>query len=154
VNSAENETIGAYAVTWTSSQTKPNVKEAPFVVLNASNNNNEIARLSYVSQSGQNRLLLKVAGNGNASTTVDVGPWTINTPQTFTLTVSLTGLTPAATKKVSLAINDVPVNGAQNIDAPKAVSLKQFGYLLEGNDAGIIASDNWRVTRLADVPPE
>jgi hypothetical protein len=154
VNSAENETIGAYAVTWTSSQTKPNVKEAPFVVLNASNNNNEIARLSYVSQSGQNRLLLKVAGNGNASTTVDVGPWTINTPQTFTLTVSLNGLTPAATKKVSLAINDVPVSGAQNIDAPKAVSLKQFGYLLEGNDAGIIASDNWRVTRLADVPPE
>ena len=153
-NAVENETIGSYDVTWTSLQNKPSVKEAPFVLLNAQNSNNEIARLSYVSVSSQNRLVLSVRGSGNSVTTLDVGEWTRDVPQTFTLTVHLTTQDPATTKRVSLAINGVPVANAQLIAAPRATSFRQFGYHLTGIDAGIIASDNWLVTRLADAPPE
>lgn len=153
-NASANETIGSYNVTWTSSQTKPSVKEAPFVVLNASSSNNEIARLAYTSVSSQNRLILTVRGTGNTVITEDVGEWSTDTPQTFTLTVNLTTLDASTTKTVSLAINGTPVANAQNLAAPRATSFKQFGYLLTGIDAGIIASDNWLVSRLADQPPE
>jgi hypothetical protein len=157
VNGSEAETVGSYNVIWTSSQTKPSVKEAPFIVFNANNSNNEIARLAYVSlpQPG-NRLILTVRqGNGpNDVITRDVGPWVTNGPQTFTLTVNLTTLDPDSSHTVSLAINGVPVANAQGIPAPRATTLKQIGYVLTGIDAGIIASDTWKVTRLSDIPPQ
>jgi hypothetical protein len=153
VNSSQSETVGSYDVSWTSLQNKPNIKEAPFVILNSNANNNEIARLSYVSVSNQNRLLLKVPGNGNSVTTIDVGAWVQNVHQDFTITVNLNVLNDALDNTVSLSIGGVPVANAQNIAAPRATSLKQIGYVLTGIDAGIIGSDNWLVTRKADLPP-
>ena len=153
VNSNQSETVGTYHVTWRSLQNKPNIKEAPFAVFNANNSNNEIARLSYVSVSNQNRLLLKVFGPGNAVNTIDVGEWFQNVHQDFDLTVNLTTLDATTSQTVSLSIGGVPVPQAQNIAAPRATSLKQVGYVLTGIDAGIIASDDWKVTRVSDIPP-
>jgi hypothetical protein len=151
-NSATSETIGTYEVTWKSVQVKPNVKEAPFVVLNASNNNNEIARLSYVSVSSQNRLIFTVR-NGNQLQTVDAGAWVKEVSQSFKITVNITTLNPATSQTVSLAVDGVPVTGAQNIPASRAASLRRIGYLLTGIDAGIIGADDFRIIRLPDVPP-
>jgi len=153
VNSNQSETVGTYHVSWSSLQNKPNVKEAPFAIFNANNSNNEIARLSYVSVSSQNRLIFTVRGNGNAVTTIDVGEWFQNVHQDFEITVNLTTLDPATSQTVSLSIGGNPVLNAQNIAAPRATSLKQIGYVLTGIDAGIIASDNWKVTRTSDIPP-
>lgn len=157
VNSSQSETVGSYDVKWTSLQNKPSVKEAPFVVLNGSTGteaDREIARMSYVTVSSQNRLLFKVPGNGNTVTTIDVGAWVQNVHQDFTINVNLNVLNDAYDNTVSLSINGVPVAAAQNIPAPRATSLKQIGYILNGIDAGIIASDNWHATRLADIPPQ
>jgi hypothetical protein len=153
VNASQGETIGTYEVSWQSLQNKPNVKEAPIVVLNGSNNNNEIARLSYMTITSQNRLIFTVR-NGNQVQTIDVGPWVQNVHQDFAIAVNLTTLNPAVAHTVSLSIDGTPVPQAQNIPASRATSLKQVGYVLTGIDAGIIASDNWRVTRLADIPPQ
>jgi hypothetical protein len=156
-----NETIGSYAITWRSLQNKPNVKEAPFVILNAiSANGNthdksiEIARLSYVTVSSQNKLLFIVRSGINDSTVYEVpGGWVKDVSQKFTVTVNLTTLDPAFSQRISLSVNDVPVAAVQNVQAPRATLLKQIGYVLAGIDAGIIGSDNWVITRLEDIPP-
>jgi hypothetical protein len=152
VNSTENESVGSYDVTWDASQTKPNVKEAPYVVYNK--DAVEIARVSYVTISSQNKILLTVNKPGPNDDVYEAGTWVTNTPQTFKLTVNLTVLG-SNDQTVSLAIG--PVGGAlttywTNKPAPFATSLKQMGYVLTGIDAGIIASDNWKTTRLADQP--
>jgi hypothetical protein len=148
VNATKVDSVGSYSVSWDASQTKPNVKEAPFVVLNKNNNNNEIARLSYVTQSSVNKLMFSV----NGGTAFQVGTWAENIPQTFTITVNLNVLNDAKDHTVSLSINGTSVASAQDVPASRATSLKQIGYVLTGIDAGIIASDNWRVTRNADIP--
>ena len=156
LNSNQNETVGSYDVSWTSLQNKPSVKEAPFIILNGGNGSEaarEIARLAYVTTSSNNRLVFSVRGNGNNVTTIDVGTWVRDVSQTFTITVNLNVLNNAHDQTVSLSINGVPVAAAQNIAAPRATSLKQVGYILNGIDAGIIGSDNWLVTRLSDIPP-
>jgi hypothetical protein len=160
-NAADEDTIGSYAVSWQSLQNKPNVKEAPFVILNSiSNNTNnhntniEIARLSYVTVNSQNKLLFTVRGdNSTPDATFDVGAWVRDSSQTFVVTVNLTTLDPAFSRKVSLSIDGVDIATVQNVPAPKAIKLKQIGYVLAGIDAGIIASDNWVITRLSDIPP-
>jgi hypothetical protein len=148
-NSSESESVGSYDVEWTSLQNKPNVKEAPFVILNANNNNNEIARLAYTTVSSQNRLIFTVR-NGNTVQTIDVGAWAQNVHQDFKVTVNLNVLNNALDQTVSLSINGNAVANAQNIPASRATSLLRIGYLLTGIDAGIIASDNWKVTRTSD----
>jgi len=140
VNSTQTETVGTYEVTWQSVQTKPNVKEAPFVVLNDAGA--EIARLSYVSESNHNIIRF----NGDS-----VGTWVQNTHQDFKITVNLTAQAPAVSNSVSLSINGTPV--VTNQAAPNATTLKQIGYRLMGIDAGIIGADNFRVIRLSDGPP-
>jgi hypothetical protein len=163
IGETDFETNGSFDVVWTSVQTKPSIKEAPFVLLNGTNGSDaarEIVRLSYVSQSNQNRLLLKIPGSGNSTTTLNVGSWVQNVSQTFKITVNLDVLNPALDKTVSLSIlnpstNEFdPVAGAQNIAAIRATSFKHIGYVLTGIDAGIIGSDEWRVTRLPDIPPQ
>ena len=151
-----SENIGSEAVSWTALQNKPSVKDGPFKVFNA--NDVEIARLSYVTESdpmigSQNKLIFKVYGNGTQVTTIEAGFWTQNESQRFTITVNLNTLDPANANRVSLSINGIPVNGAQNIYTPRASSLKTIGYELTGIDAGVIASDDWQVLRLADIPP-
>jgi hypothetical protein len=163
IGETDFETNGSFDVTWTSVQTKPSVKEAPFVLLNGTNGSDaarEIVRLSYVSQSSQNQLLLRIPGSGNSVTTINVGSWVQNVSQTFKITVNLDVLNPAQDKTVSLSIlnpstNEFePVAGAQNLAAVRATSFKHIGYVLTGIDAGIIGSDDWRVTRLPDIPPQ
>jgi hypothetical protein len=163
VGETDFETNGSFEVIWTSVQTKPSVKEAPFVLLNGTNGTDaarEIVRLSYVSQSNQNRLLLKIPGTGNSVTTINAGTWVQNVSQTFKITINLDVLNNAQDKTVSLSIRNPatnefePVAGAQNISAVRATSFKHIGYVLTGIDAGIIGSDDWRVTRLPDIPPQ
>ena len=149
VNSSQTETIGTYEVTWQSVQTKPNVKEAPFVVLNDAGA--EIARLSYVTESSVNKLLFTAGG-----VTTNVGSWVQNVSQAFKITVNLTTLNPATSNKVSFAFGPTPLTVATvatnpNV-IPNATTLKQIGYVLTGIDAGIIGADNFRVLRLSDVP--
>jgi len=144
VNSAQTETVGSYKVTWQSVQTKPNVKEAPFVVLNDAGA--EIARLSYVTESSVNKLLFTAGG-----VTTNVGAWVQNVHQDFEITVNLTTLNPATSNRVSLTINGIPVATNPNV-IPNATTLKQIGYVLTGIDAGIIGADNFRVVRQSDVP--
>ncbi|HWP71124.1 MAG TPA: hypothetical protein VNM36_08490, partial [Gemmatimonadaceae bacterium] len=142
VNGSDNETVGTYEITWQSVQTKPNVKEAPFVVLNGAGA--EIARLSYVTENSVNKLLFTAGG-----VTTNVGTWVQNVHQDFKITVNLTTLN-GNSNKVSLAIG--PTTVVSNQAAPNATTLKQIGYVLTGIDAGIIGADNFRVVRLSDVP--
>jgi hypothetical protein len=154
----DHETVGSFDVFFTSLQNKPNIKEAPFVLLNGAGN--EIARLSYVTVSNQNKLLLKVkTGPGPNSFAVNevLGvPWVQNVKQGFRITVKLDA---SGSGKVSLALltdgtADPPVytEVITPQTAPFATSLKHIGYVLTGIDAGIIASDDWKVTRKADIP--
>jgi hypothetical protein len=142
VNAAETETVGSYEVTWQSVQTKPNVKEAPFVVLNDAGA--EIARLSYVTESSVNKLLFTAGG-----VTTNVGTWVQNVHQDFKITVNLTTLNTATSQTVSISGTGVT---SVTRSAPNATTLRQIGYVLTGIDAGIIGADNFRVIRLSDVP--
>jgi hypothetical protein len=137
-NSTQSETIGTYEVTWQSLQNKPNVKEAPFVILNSSGA--EIARVAYSTESSAN----KIRFNGQ-----EVGTWDQNVAQSFKVTVRLTQLNGVGSQTVTLSIND----GADTtLPAPNATSFGQIGYVLTGIDAGIIAADNFRVIRVSDIP--
>jgi hypothetical protein len=146
VNGTPTETVGSYDVVWTSRQTKPNIKEAPFVVLNG--NGEEIARLSYVSVSNQNRLIFTVQQAGTDSV-YDVGAWLQNVNQTFKITVNTTVL---GTNDNTVSFEGAGLATISNTPAPFATSLKQIGYVLTGIDAGILVSDNWSVFRKNDVP--
>ena len=146
VNPSPTDTIGSYEVTWQSLQNKPSVKEAPFVVL--SHAGAEIARLSYVTESSQNRLRYNgaiVMSGGNPVT------WTTNVHQDFKITVNLLSTNGQNSYRTSLAINNVTVvSNVPFVNAAKTVST--IGYVLTGIDAGIIAADNFLMKRLADPP--
>lgn len=160
-NGTTPEGVGIYEVSWTSLQAGSNLKEAPFVILNAGNSNNEIARLSYTRVNSQTQpLIFTVYGNGNSVQTFNVGSWTQNEKQDFKVTVRLNTLNPGLSKTVSLSIDGVPFDfdpspavQAFNISAPRATQLKQIGYVLTKIDAGTMVSDDWKVIRLADITP-
>jgi hypothetical protein len=138
-NATVNDTVGTYEVTWQSLQNKPNIKEAPFFVINAAGDT--IAKLAYSTESNVNNLRF----NGAI-----VGSWTQNVAQTFTITVNLTMLDPTKSNRIALSINGtevVPLTPSAN-----ARTLRKIGYVLTGIDAGIIASDNWKITRKSDSP--
>lgn len=137
INPTPADTIGSYEVTWTSLQNKPNVKEAPFVVL--SSTGAEIARLSYHTESSKNILRF----NGDS-----VGTWVQNQAQDFSFIVNLTTLS-GPSNSVTLSIDGGPPVTKL---VPAATTLSTIGYVLTGIDAGIIAADNFRVRRLPDVP--
>jgi hypothetical protein len=159
----DHETVGSFDVFVTSLQNKPNIKEAPFVLLNSgslTSGTTEIVRLSYVTVSNQNKLQLKVkTGPGpNSFAVYEVPgiPWVQNVQQSFRITVKLDAL---GNGEASLAIltdgtADPPVytEVITPKPAPFATTLKYVGYRLTGIDAGIIASDNWKVTRKSDIP--
>jgi hypothetical protein len=156
-NSAISETTGSYEVMWSSVQTKPNVKEAPFVILNSSGA--EIARLSYVTESSQNKILFKyltdVGCTPPAATcmvTANAGSWIQNEKQDFKVTVHLTtlGLYPSSSVSLQVTTSAGTTTPVLNQKAYNATSLLQIGYILTGIDAGIIASDNWNVKRIPD----
>jgi hypothetical protein len=159
VNSTIAEDDGSYEVTWSSVQTKPNIKEAPFVVLNAAGA--EIARLSYVTISNVNKLQFKYLTNvgcppgppgATCLKTEDVGLWTQNQKQDFKITVNLNTLGGVPANTVSISGSAV-TNPITNKKAVNATSLMKIGYLLTGIDAGIIASDKWNVVRIPDATP-
>jgi len=146
VNPSPTDTIGSYEVTWQSLQNKPSVKEAPFVVL--SHTGAEIARLSYVTESSQNRLRYNgaiVMSGGNPVT------WTTNVHQDFKITVNLLTTNGQNSYRTSLAINNTTV--VSNVPfVNSAKTMATIGYVLSGIDAGIIGADNFLVRRLADPP--
>jgi hypothetical protein len=159
VNSSIAEDDGSYEITWSSVQTRPNIKEAPFVVRNEAGA--EIARLSYVTVSNQNKLLFKYLTDVGCAppattclVTADVGTWTQNQKQDFKITVNLNTLNPALAHTVSLSGSLGAVTSpVVNQRAINATSLLKIGYVLTGIDAGIIASDNWKVVRIPDSTP-
>ena len=123
LDTLETNTVGAYEVTWQSVQTKPSVKEAPFVVLNDAGL--EVARLSYVTESSQNILRFTAGG-----VSTDVGFWVRNVSQAFKITVNLTTLNPSNSGKVSFAFGPNPLSLATvstnpNV-IPNATSLKRM----------------------------
>ena len=146
VNPSPTDTIGTYEITWQSLQNKPSVKEAPFVVL--SHTGVEIARLSYVTESSQNRLRYNgaiVMSGGNPVT------WTTGVHQDFKITVNLLTTDALNSYRTSLAINSVTVvSNVPFVNAAKTAST--IGYVLNGIDAGVIAADNFLMRRLADPP--
>jgi hypothetical protein len=144
VNPSSTDTIGTYEITFSQLQNKPNIKEAPFVVL--SNSGQELARLSYVSESNNNRIKY----NGNV-----VGTWTQNVAKSIKIVVRLydgDNSTPDWTTSLYLDGSTT----ATVLDAPfKTSGQKTFstiGYRLDGIDAGIMAADNFLVVRLTDKP--
>jgi hypothetical protein len=156
VNPSATDTIGAYEITWRSRQEKPSVKEAPFVV--RSYNGVEIARLSYVTESSQNRLRYNGAivtdGSGSPIT------WSTGQAHDFKITVNLLTLNGENSYRTSLAINGTThvsntpfvstVSGVPVAVAEKTVST--IGYHLTGIDAGIVVADNFLMKRLQDSP--
>jgi hypothetical protein len=144
-------------------QNKPSVKEAPFALFrgtpNEKNTNEmEIARLSYVTVSNKNDLVFKVwtnegcpSGPSPCLRSFDVGDWAQNDDDEFRIELNLETLNPALKNRVKVFVNGVE---KLNINASRATAFKHIGYLLTGIDAGIIASDDWFVTRLADTPPQ
>jgi hypothetical protein len=147
VNSTPADEIGVYEVTWKSLQNKPNIKEAPFVLLSASGV--EIARLSYVSESNQNRIKY----NGQV-----VGTWLQNVATSFKIIVRLEDNDNTTTDfRTVLYINDMdtPINRTATSTewVFRNTTQKTFttlGYFLTGVDAGIMAADNIVVVRLPD----
>jgi|SRR5687768_3925307 len=151
VNASQVETLGSYQVTWTSLQNKPSVKEAPFVLLNE--NNEEIARLSYVSLQNQGNRLLFTVNQPGTDSVYDVGAWVRDQPQNFKITVNQTVLG-SNDNSVSFGFGtnptDLPLVGP--VQTNFASKLVKIGYVLTGIDAGVIASNKWVVIRLSDTP--
>jgi hypothetical protein len=143
VNPTPADDIGTYEVTWKSMQTKPNIKEAPFVLLSASGQ--EIARLSYVSQSNQNRILY----NGTNTQVL----WTQNVAQSFKIIVRLDDDDASNNDfTTDLYINDVLVLSNVLFKTQNQTTFNTIGYQLAGVDAGIMAADDFLVKRLFDKP--
>jgi len=152
VNPSPTDQIGSYVVSWQSLQSKPNVKEAPFVLL--SSTGDEIARLSYVSESSQSLLRY------NGATVMYQGApvtWTRDVHQDFRITVNLQTANGQDSFTTSLEIR---IDGTyQTVVAnapfitPSATTFSTLGYVLTGIDAGIIAADNFLVQRKADPSP-
>jgi hypothetical protein len=145
VNPTPAEEIGTYEVTWKSLQNKPNIKEAPFVLLSASDA--EIARLSYVSQSNQNRILYNGVNTGIL--------WTQNVAQSFKIVVRLNDDDASAndyTTDVYIDDMTTPVFTNRAFRSATQKTFATLGYKLDGIDAGIMAADNILVRRLPDKP--
>lgn len=148
VNPTPADEIGTYEVTWQSLQNKPNIKEAPFVLLSA--DDKEIARLSYVSQSNQNRILYNGQNTGVL--------WTQNVAQSFKIVVRLndddaTDHDFTTDLYIGNMTNPVLSNVGFKTQTPQRPStFSRVGYKLDGIDAGIMAADNIVVRRLPDKP--
>jgi hypothetical protein len=141
VNPSATDNIGSYEISWDALQNKPSVKEGPFVVLDFTGA--EIARLSYVTEMGTNRLKY----NG-----VNVGTWATDVHQNFKITVNLNTLNDQNEYTTSLSIGGSPVATNVPFVTPSATTVSTFGYVLTGIDAGIIAADNFLMKRLPDIP--
>jgi hypothetical protein len=153
VNPTPADLIGAYQVTWQSLQNKPSIKEAPFLLLSASGV--EIARLSYVTQNNQNRILYNGVNTGVL--------WTQNAAQSFKIVVRLVDDDPATTNLTTdLYIGNMETPVLSNVafkpvpvtvpPTPPQTTFSTLGYRLDGIDAGVILADNFVVTRLRDKP--
>jgi hypothetical protein len=151
VNPSATDTIGVYDITWTSLQSKPSVKEAPFVVYSYSDA--EIARLSYVTEMGSS--LLKY----NGQTVMYSGAplmWTRDVHQDFKITVNLLTVNGLNSYRTSLAVKingtyQTVVSNVPFINTSEKTA-STIGYVMTGIDAGIIAADNFLLQRTADIP--
>lgn len=132
-------TYGRYEVGWTSVQASSNIKNAPFVIRQANNQN--IATLAYSTESSVNRLRY----NG-----IDVGPWVQNVPQTFVIEVNLNN--PRSTKlfidNVQITTGALP-NGTYPFQN-NVTSMKQLAAAFSGIDSGTMGWAKLFVRRLTD----
>jgi hypothetical protein len=151
VNSATNDDDGTYEVEWQALQAKPNIKEAPFFVLDGTGKNAKvIAKLSLVTESNQNFIKYndKIVRDANNQPIF----WTQNQHLNFKITIRLIDLDDATVNfRTALAIGGTAY-GTEEPFVQGATTFRAIGFVLTGIDAGIIASDNWKVTRLSDNP--
>jgi len=143
VNPTPAATIGIYEIEWDALQNKPNIKEAPFLVL--SSTGQELARLSYKSESNVNRIRY----NG-----VDTGIlWEQNVAQSFKIVVRLDdGNASSNDHTTDLYINGTLVLSNVPFKTLGQTTFSTIGYRLDGVDAGIMLADNFKVTRGVDTP--
>ena len=128
-------TSGVYIVRWTSLQSKPSAKEAPFVIRSSAGL--EIARLSYRTVSSSRILSYN-------NTTLPTG-WAQSVAQSFEVVVDL------AAKTTSLRIDGSPVAGFQGVPFVNAAAadVATIGAEFSGIDAGIVGWDNISITKIA-----
>lgn len=131
---------GVYQVTFRALQSKPSVKDAPFVLRDSQGR--EIARLAYQTVSSTRQLVY----NG-----LDTGcRWIVNQSQGFTILVDFD------TKRTTLVV--ASCGGTENTSVTQnvgfansaAADLTSLGWVMTGIDAGIVAWDDIQVLRLAD----
>lgn len=134
-------TVGTYVVSWRSVESKPSIKDVPFVL--RSSDSSVVARLEYLP--GQGAQSGPIAYNGAPLQGVT---WQQNVTQSFAITVNLDART------TSLSIGGQPVAGAQNVPfaTSTASDLQSFGAELSGIDAGVLGVDDVKIIRTADAP--
>ena len=147
VRNSTTQLLGGFEITWSAVQSKPSVKEAPFIVRTTSGA--EIARLSYVS-SGPGANILRYNGN-------NVGSWVKNEPQHFKIIVNL-NTSAAIGNPFTTTLQMKDAAGVYQTLAGPAIftpqeALGSFGYILSGIDAGVVGADNFIVRRRADSNP-
>ena len=126
---------GVYEINWTSVQTAPGVKGAPFVL--RASDTAEVARVTYDTQQSVNRILY----NG-----VVVGSWTRNVGQHFKIVVNLN------TNKTSLYIGTTLVATEKDFVNPNAQNIASLAAEFSGIDSGVMGWDALGVQRISDQP--
>lgn len=130
---------GRYQVQWSSLQSKPSVKEAPFLVLDSSGD--VLAKVAYQTVSSQPKIFFNGADANCA--------WAVNQKQDFVLTVDFSTIP----RSVSLNVNGCSPVSAGFLDGNRVGDLARIGWFMTGIDAGIVAFDDVRVIRLPDNAP-
>jgi hypothetical protein len=137
--SGNQATEGKYEITFVALQDAPGVKEAPFTLRDASGV--QLARLSFVTISSQNRLYYNY--NGKNSTGIDVGSWTRDEPLSFKFVVDLDANT------VDLYVGTSTIAAASSSIGATA-GLATISFEAVGIDSGIMGWDDIHVQRLSD----
>ncbi|MGK2962826.1 MAG: hypothetical protein ACSLFK_11860 [Gemmatimonadaceae bacterium] len=128
---------GVYEINWTSVQSSPSVKGAPFMVSDGAGN--PVATVSYATVSSQNILYY----NG-----VNVGTWVRNESQNFKFIIDLNG-----TGNTRLFINGTEVSGPPRPFQPgSSKNIASFAADFDGIDSGVMGLDNIGVQRMSDQP--
>jgi hypothetical protein len=135
--SGNDATEGKYEITFVALQAAPSVKEAPFIIRDGAGV--QLARLSFVTVSSQNRLYYNYNSKNNTGTFV--GTWTRYEPITVKFVVDLDGDT------VTLYLN-----GSTTASATSSTSagLASISFEAAGIDSGIMGWDDIHVQRLSD----
>jgi hypothetical protein len=126
---------GVYEVNWKSVQASPAVKGAPFVLRGA--DTAEVARVTYVTEQSQNRILYNGA---------PVGTWIRNVAQSFKIVVNLN------TNRTTLYIDGTAVASNQTFVNASGQTIATLAAEFSGIDSGVMGWDEIGVQRISDQP--